>query len=185
MIFGLQLPIFGTGLVSGLWLALIGWFLHNAAVMSYRQLLVERSLSGISVGDLMQPDLETVAPDVTVRDFVDDYVMGHEQRAWPVTGNGRLAGLVCLEDVRRRPRQEWADTVVRDVMTPAAQLTTVSSADDAMQALKLISQRGVNQLPVVDNECLRGLIRREDILRWLSLYGEMPEKKDPRVQHPL
>lgn len=183
MIFGVQLPIFGTGLVSGLWLALIGWFLHNAAVMSYRQLLVERSLKGVSVGDLMQRDLHTVAPDVTVREFVDEYVMGHEQRAWPVTANDRLAGLVCLEDVRRRPREEWVDTIVRDIMTPASQLATVSSADDALDALKLISRRGVNQLPVVDNERLRGLVRREDVLRWLSLYGEMSEH-EPRAQHP-
>lgn len=174
MVLGVQLPFFGTGLVSGLWLALIGWFLHNAAVMSYRQLLVEHSLKGVSVANLMQRDVQTVSPDVTLREFVDNYVMGHDQRAWPVTGNGSLAGLVCLEDVRRRPRQEWAGTTLREVMTPAGKLATVGPDEDAMQAMKLISQRGVNQLPVVDNERLHGLIRREDILRWLSLYSDLP-----------
>lgn len=174
MVFGAQLPIFGTGLVSGLWLALIGWFLHNAAVMSYRQLLIERSLKGVSVGDLMQRDVQTVSPGVTLREFVDDYVMGHEQRAWPVIGNGTLDGLVCLEDVRQRPREEWADTALREIMTPAAKLATVESGDDAMEAMKLISKRGVNQLPVVDDGRLRGLVRREDILRWLSLHGDLP-----------
>ncbi len=39
MSLGLRVPYFGTGVVSGVWIALIGWFLNNAAMMSYRQLL--------------------------------------------------------------------------------------------------------------------------------------------------
>lgn len=182
MVLGVQLPIFGTGLVSGLWLALIGWFLHNAAVMSYQQLLIERSLKGMRVSDLMLGDVQTVSPGLAIREFVDDYVMGHDQRAWPVTEGGRLAGLVCLEDVRRRPRQEWDQTPLSAVMTPADELATVSPDEDAMQAMKLISQRNVNQLPVVENGRLAGLIRREDILRWLSLYGDLPTSRGQMPQ---
>jgi Zn-dependent protease len=39
MALGLRVPYFGTGVLSGVWIALIGWFLNNAALMSYRQLL--------------------------------------------------------------------------------------------------------------------------------------------------
>jgi len=184
MVFGVQLPIFGTGLVSGLWLTLIGWFLHNAAVMSYRQLLIERSLKGVSVADLMLRDVQTVTPDLTIREFVDNCVMAHQQRAWPVIANGTLAGLVCLEDVRRRPREEWATTALRQILTPVAKLATVQPGDDAIQAFKLISQRGVNQLPVIDDGHLHGLLRREDILRWLSLYGELPGAEG-QLQRPV
>ena len=184
MIFGVQLPIFGTGLVSGLWLALIGWFLHNAAVMSYRQLLIERSLKGKRVADLMLRDVQTASPELSIRDFVDDYVMGRDQRAWPLTDGNRLVGLVCLEDVRRRPRQDWANTLLREIMTPAERLATVAPDEDAMQAMKLISRQNVNQLPVVENGRLRGLIRREDILRWLSLYGELPPRERTGATQP-
>jgi CBS domain-containing protein len=47
--------------------------------------------------------------------------------------------------------------------------------------LLLLAQRDVNQLPVLDGERLVGLLRREDILKWLSLH-EAPER-EPHVLH--
>lgn len=172
MILGVQLPLFGTGLVGGLWLALIGWFLHNAAIMSYRQLLVQQALEGVPVSRLMLSDIRTIPADVTLQSFVDDYILGHEQRAYPVTDGEQFRGIVCLSDARNQPRDRWREMTVRDVMTPADKTATVSPADDSERALQLISQRRINQLAVVENERVRGLVRREDILRWLSLYSD-------------
>ncbi|HEX6260088.1 MAG TPA: site-2 protease family protein, partial [Woeseiaceae bacterium] len=100
MVLGIRVPFFGTGLTGGLWLALIGWFLHNAAAMSYRQVLMQRALTGVRVGNLMQNNVDTVTPDLPLQVFVNDYVMGRDQRAWPVIDGGRLLGLVCMQDVR-------------------------------------------------------------------------------------
>jgi Zn-dependent protease len=174
MVLGIRVPFFGTGLTGGLWLALIGWFLHNAAAMSYRQLLMQRALTGVRVGNLMQKNVDTVTPDLPLQVFVNDYIMGKDQRAWPVTDGDRFVGLVCLQDVRRRPREQWPATTVKDVMTPADQLTTVRSDLDGWDAIRSLTQLDVNQLPVIDDGRLRGLLRREDVVRWLSLQGDLP-----------
>jgi Zn-dependent protease/predicted transcriptional regulator len=172
MILGLRVPLLGGGLVAGMWLAFIGWFLNNAALTSYRQLLVREALEDVPVSRLMRRDLLAVHPHMPIDALVDERLMKGDQRGFPVMDDGDLLGLVCLEDIRRISRRTWRTTSVRDIMTPVGQLSTIGTGADAAEALQCLSRAGVNQLPVIDDGELKGLIRREDILKWLSLYGK-------------
>ena len=172
MVFGYQVPIFGRGLVGGIWLMFIGWFLHNAALVSYRQLMVRESLADVPVTRMMQTDFDVIAPDLRVDELVDQRLMHTDHRVFPVVQDDRFMGLVCLSDVRKIERDAWPGTTVREIMTKTDELTKIGPQEDAAEALFTLSRRGVNQIPVVENDKLRGLIRREDILKWLSLYGE-------------
>lgn len=184
MMLGIQVPVFGSGFVSGIWLAFIGWFLNNAALVSYRQLLVREALEDVPVARLMQTNFLIAAPEMPISTLVDEHLMRSDQRAFPVEENGRLAGMVSLPDIRKVSRQDWPDTTVRDIMTPAREIVSTSPAEDAADALFTLARRNVNQLPVVENGNICGLIRREDILKWLSLYGEQ-YLKESRGQQPL
>jgi CBS domain-containing protein len=172
MALGLHVPLLGTGLVPGLWLALIGWFLNNAAVMAYQQLLLRESLDDVPVAQLMLTDVPAVGADMSLSTLVDDYMMPTHQRAFPVMKNEALAGLICLQDVSKIPRAKWDMTRVADVMTSTENLATIGPEESSSRAMMTLSQRGVNQLPVIERGRVRGLIRREDILKWLTLYGD-------------
>jgi len=186
MILGLRVPFFGAGFINGLWIALIGWFLNNAAVMSYRQLLIHQWLEDVPVMRLMHTRFERVEPRLTLQELVDDYLMPSGQRAFPVEERGRFVGMICLSDLPKSPRSEWRATTVRDIMTPVSELVTVSPDRDASEALNLFGRRNVNQLPVVKNGTLLGLIRREDILKWLSLHaGAAAAEGEGPVSRPL
>jgi Zn-dependent protease/CBS domain-containing protein len=172
MALGLHVPLLGTGLVPGLWLALIGWFLNNAAVMAYQQLLLRESLDDVPVAQLMLTDVPAVGADMSLSTLVDDYMMPTHERAFPVMKNEALAGLICLQDVSKIPRAKWDMTRVADVMTSTENLATIGPEESSSRAMMTLSQRGVNQLPVIERGRVRGLIRREDILKWLTLYGD-------------
>ena len=179
MLLGVRVPFLGGGFLSGLWLAMIGWFLNNAAVQSYRQLLIRESLANVAVTQLMQTQFTRVDPQMHVSTLVDDYLMPSGQRAFPVEQDGRFAGMVSLHDLRKRPRASWDRTTVGEIMTPASAIIAVAPRQDAMEALALLAQRNLNQLPVVEDGTLLGLVRREDVLRWLSVHGE------PTLTEPL
>lgn len=172
MVLGLRMPVLGGGLVNGLWLALIGWFLNNAAIMSYRQLLVRASLERVPVARLMQTQVTRVDPAMRVSELVDEHLMPSGQRTFPVERDGEFFGLVSLTDLRKRPRAAWGDTTVAEIMTPAKALVCLHAQQDAPRALTLIAEGNFNQLPVLDNGRLVGLLRREDIVKWLAVHEE-------------
>jgi Zn-dependent protease len=171
MVFGVRLPVFGAGLVSGLWLVFIGWFLNYAAKTTYQQTVIRDLLEDVPVFRLMRSDTPTVSPTVTVSDLVYDHLMGTDEHGFPVMAGDRLVGLVCLQDIRKVPREAWERTTVGEIMTRADQLDVVAAQEDASDALEKLTRRDVRQAPVVDNGRLVGLLRRRDILKWLDLQS--------------
>lgn len=172
MILGMRMPVFGAGLVNGLWIALIGWFLHNAALMSYQQLVVREALQDVPLSQLMQTSIRSVPAVVSVEAFVDDYLFGSEQRAFPVVDEDRFVGIVCLEDARKLSRHAWPDTRIQAIMTPADKVTTATPSDGAMETMTRLARRGVNQLPVLQGRRVCGMVGRDDFLRWVALHGD-------------
>lgn len=170
MILGLSVPVFGSGAANGIWLAFIGWFLNNAALVSYRQLILRDALHDVAISKVMLTRFDAVRPGMTLGELLDEHVLRSEQRAFPVVEGDHLLGMVCQRDLEKIPTGQRASLTVRDVMKPASELTAVTPRDDAMDVLTLLAQRDFNQVPVVENGHLAGLVRRADILRWLALH---------------
>jgi Zn-dependent protease/CBS domain-containing protein len=173
MAFGVNLPFFGSGLISGIWLVFIGWFLNNAATQSYRQVVLEDLLEGIEVSTLMRPNAATVPPNISINDLVYNYIMNTDERTFPVLDGDRLVGMVSLGDVRQIPRSEWDVTPISKVMTPADHLAVATPHEHVTQAMNDISSHDVRQVPVVQDGRYVGVLRRADIIKWLQLHTSM------------
>lgn len=173
MVFGVEVPIFGSGLISGIWLAFIGWFLNSNAVQSYRRMVIHDILEDVPVSRMMRVEPPTIPSGIRVSSLMYDYVMRSDDQAFPVIDDDRLAGLVTLDDVRKVGRENWERTVVDEIMTPASELVTVAPDEDAADALARLQEREFRQLPVLRNGHLEGLLRRRDIMRWLQIESEL------------
>jgi Zn-dependent protease/CBS domain-containing protein len=159
------------GLFSGIWLALIGWFLSTIAESAATQVTLEHSLSGVRVSDVMDPEPPSVSPNETVAELVRDRLMRGEHRSYLVRhDDGGLAGIVTLSDVRRVTQENWPMARVTDIMTRYGDLARVGPDDSLEGALNLLQQREVNQLPVVDTDgrSVLGLLTRAGILRMVD-----------------
>lgn len=172
MVFGLSIPVFGTGFGNGLWLILIGWFLHNAAVASYQQLVVQDALRKLPVERMAHTGVPSVPPEASVRACVEEFFVKHEREICPVTRDGRLLGIVDLGAVRRLGRERWDRVTAGEIMTPADQAASLPPDANCADALGAMNNAGLGQLPIVQGGKLVGIVRRDDLLRWLYLYGK-------------
>lgn len=157
----------------GLWLILIGWFLHNAAVRGYEQVMVRTVLQGLRAEDLMSRDFMTVPRSLSIQELVDEYILKKKERVFLVTDDGSLEGIVCLEDVKRTPKEKWTQLSVGEVMTPKEKLEAVSPSADGTMILNKLTTRDIHQIPVVEGEKVAGIICRSDILRFIMLRSEL------------
>jgi len=170
MILGLSLPLLGGGFINGVWLAFVGWYLNNAALLSYQQLLIHDALEQVPARKLMRTSFLRVDPEMRISTLVNEYLMASGQRAFPVEAQGRLVGMVSLRDLQKADRTAWGALTVSAIMTPAVRLAVASPEEGALEALQMISRLDVSQLPVVRDGQVLGLLGREDILKWLSLH---------------
>jgi CBS domain-containing protein len=174
MVFGVNIPFFGTGFISGLWLAFIGWFLNQAASQSYQQVVVQDLLEGIPVSRFMRANLPAVRSNQTVSQLVDDTLMNSDERSFPVMDGEQMVGVVGIDDIRKAPRSEWDTTPISKIMTPQSELDTLTPREDVSEALNAFSTKDVAQLPVIQDGRVVGMLRRSDIMRWLHLHQQTP-----------
>jgi len=172
MFLGMMSVLLTGLLLNGLWLIGIGWFLFSAAEASGRAFIIEHLIADVKVGDVMRVDLPTVSADMMILDWVDQRVLLSGQRACLVTEGQRIIGLATLSDAGKLARQAWSTTSVYDIMTPLQRLYTVRPSDSVTEALKLMNQYGIHQVPVLENEQVVGWVERQHLLQVIQLHSE-------------
>src|SRR5205823_8834082 len=63
-------------------------------------------------------DLVIVDRGMSLRDFVDIYLLKTGQRCFAVEDQGRLVGIITPRDVSNISRDRWDETTVREAMRP-------------------------------------------------------------------
>jgi len=158
---------------GGLWLAFIGWFLLDASRSSYIQVELMAGLRNRRVADIMERDCGTVEGHLSLQDFVDEYVLRTGHRCFVVLQNDRVSGLITTHEVKKIDRDRWSQTSVQSVMRPLSQMRTVAPETPAIQALELMAREDMNQLPVISEGHLQGVITRGHVMRFLNTQAEL------------
>jgi Zn-dependent protease len=164
---------FGGAGFGALWIALIGWFLFEAAQASVVEAEVTSALERVRVADIMTTDCPVVDAATPLDRFVEDYLLRTGRRCFLVGGDGRVAGLVTTHEVRAVPRTDWPHTTVGAVMRPLDAVQSVRPEAPAAEALAIMVRQDVNQLPVMAGGRLAGLVSRAHILQLVQTQQEL------------
>jgi Zn-dependent protease len=160
--------VVSTGSLTGLWYVFIALFLKAASDSAYQRVLVESAVKDVPVGEVMRPAPEAIDDSWTIAEVVDRRVLGRAERAVFAANNGRVSGLITTGDVTDVPRSEWATTSVAEAMVPARDVITVRRDTALVEAMRLMQEHDVHQLPVVEDGVLLGMVTRGDVLEQIE-----------------
>lgn len=170
--FGFLQVVLGAGF-NGLWLALIGLFLVNAASAEEQQAQVGAALRGILAGDVMSADPVTSRPDETVAALIDDVVMRRRLSTYPlVDEDGSFAGLVTLNRIRQVPPEARPVTRLRDIACPPGEVPAATPEEPLTDLMKRMSGCADGRAVVLNpGGRLVGVLTPSDISRAIQTSG--------------
>ena len=129
-----------------------------------------------TVDQVMTREPATVAPNDSIRVAIDR-MRDHNCRRLPVLEKEMLVGIVTDRDLRRATnsplvlRERWYDEFMLDHIPVRACMTekpiTVTPQSPMVDAARIMRDRKIGGLPVVDGERLVGIVTETDMLNYL------------------
>jgi CBS domain-containing protein len=158
-----------SGLVSGLWLAFIGWFLLQAATAEARY--VASPLRTLRVRDMMVADPITVSPAQTLEEVSDEILWRSRHTAYPVVRDGVAVGLLPAHSLDDVDRPAWARERVADHMAPIGSVPAIGPDDELPAAVAALQEGRLQRALVIEGERLVGMLSVDDVARALGVEG--------------
>lgn len=160
---------FGLDYVDGIWFAIMGWFLKNLAADSYRQVEWHEAMQGVTAMSAMTTDFIVMSPSASLEQLVKDYVLANRYRSLVVASQGKLQGMVTVEDIRRVPQSRWGITTSDAAMTPANKMTSVTPEEEGFSILEKMEKSRLDEIPVVKDSMVIGMVSRNNLIRLMQL----------------
>ncbi len=141
----------------------------SAAQSARVQSAIDEAFSGVTVAQVMNTNPMTVPANISLQRLVHEYFLPQGLRSALVMQGDQLAGLITLSDIRHVPQDQWAQTPVGFAMVPVERLHVATPQQSLKDVLSLMTGKDVNQLPVVEDGRLVGVLTREAIIRTLEI----------------
>jgi len=161
------------GWFNGLWFIFLGWFLNSAVRTTYRQTTLRDSLKGFTAQEVMTRDLPSVPRNTTIRELVQGLLLATPRQSFVVTDGDMVAGVLNLRQIKEMPREYWDITTAGQAMTPVENLKTVHPTDDALGLLEAMDEEGLEQVVVVREGRVIGIVLREYLVRFAQRLSEL------------
>jgi Zn-dependent protease/CBS domain-containing protein len=162
-----------TSAITGLWLIMTAWFMYSGAVSAQHAAVVSDALRRLTVAAVMDRHYGRVQAGVSVQSFAEQRLLDSTRArtgepaagSYAVYRDDRLIGLLSLRRLGRIPVQLWAQTAVERATVPIESAPALEPGAPALGALHLLTEDGVEQIAVMAEGRLLGLVTRADLAR--------------------
>lgn len=173
------LSVLGISQVGSIWTLLIGTFLLQNAGFAAQSATVQDKLSQYTARDAVIADSPIVNNHFSVREFVNNYVIGKERwkKFLVVDDNQQLTGAVTTEDLKQIPTSQWNEVYLHELVKPVPEADTIPANTSLLEAAKVFETKEVQELVVINEtgEVL-GLLEKASIVKLMTKEEQIKNK---------
>jgi len=150
------------------WLMLIGFFLFVGAQLEDRSVVFQSVLESVRMEDVMLTGFSTLSPADTLEDALHKAV--HTlQDDFPVVRGSDMVGVINKQRIVEALRV-GGNGYVQSAMVRAFDIAQRS--DSLASAFRKLGSRGLNMIPVVDQQRLVGIVTMQNLMHSMALLAE-------------
>ena len=150
------------------WLMLIGFFLFVGAQLEDRSVVFQSVLESVRMEDVMLTGFSTLTPADTLEDALHKAV--HTlQDDFPVVRGSDMVGVISKQRIVQALRVE-GNGYVQSAMVRVFEIA--QRTDSLASAFRKLGGRGLNMIPVVDQQRLVGIVTMQNLMHSMALLAE-------------
>ncbi|WP_414563717.1 MULTISPECIES: site-2 protease family protein [unclassified Anabaena] len=167
---GFAVDFFTRELITGLWIALIGWFAVRNANSYDRVTTLQETLLSLEASTAMTRDFRVVDADQSLRSFADSYLLdSNAPNIYFAAADGRYRGMVAIDDLRLVERSEWENRTLQSLVHPLTEIPTVAESTPLAEVINKLENEQLARITVLSPAgAVAGIIDRGDIVRALA-----------------
>jgi Zn-dependent protease/CBS domain-containing protein len=157
-----------VGMLSNIWLTLIGFFLFVGAQLEERSAIFQSVLQKVRLEDIMLTDFATLSPADTLEDALDKAVHSL-QDDFPVIRGSDMVGVISKQKILDALRVE-GNGYVQSVMNRIFEVAT--RQESLASAFRKLTARNLSIIPVVEDQRLVGIVTLQNLMHSMALLAE-------------
>ncbi|MDH6099189.1 site-2 protease family protein [Anabaenopsis sp. FSS-46] len=174
---GFVVDFLTSELITGLWIALIGWFAVRNANSYDRVTTLQETLLKLLARDAMTRDFRVVDAGQSLRNFADSYLLDtNAANIYFAVADGRYQGMVSIDDLRLVDRGEWENRTLQTIVHPLTEIPSVAESTSFAEVINKLENEHLPRITVLSPAgTVAGVIDRGDIV------GELAQKLNLRL----
>lgn len=110
--------------------------------------------------------------DVTIGQLFREYILVSGWRYFIVADGMKLQGILTVRNIKSVPRRRWNGTPIGEIMTPSDEVDFAYSNQTGANVLQKMDQLRVDDMPVLEDGNVIGIILREKLVRLGKVRAE-------------
>jgi len=167
-----------VGMLSNIWLTLLGSFLFIAAQLEERSVMFQSVLENVRLEEVMLTDFATLSPADTLEDALEKAVHSL-QDDFPVIRGGDMVGVISRQKILKALRLE-GNGYVQAAMDRI--FDVAHRGESLASAFRKLAQRNAGLVPVVEDQRLVGIVTLQNLMHSMTLLAESRRLRKSMLQ---